>query len=359
MNPYHYGIVVGIDHYPGIRPLNFARQDAQAFYAWLTAPGKGGVPDTNVEKIVVDGAAFTSADGAEPNRDLVNRAFIKVHAAIRKAVAKDPTAWNASRLYVYFAGHGISPHATETAVLMANASDKPPESNLGENIACLLYADYYTESTDFRELLLLADCCRSRRADAPGGGPPFTKIAKNNGSVVRVIGFATQYQNLAYEPIGPDADVARGYYTRALLEGLEGAAPDPAHNNDVTSNSLQDYVRQRVTSLTDGKPYAQVPAMYADPGARIVLRKATPRPTRRVRISFPVGYTSKATLYDSAGNEIDSHDAGTGAWDVDLVDGLYEIRPDAGAPAVAFNNQGLMKVVGPANGGGGATDVRL
>jgi hypothetical protein len=184
-------------------------------------------------------------------------------------------------------------------------------------------------------------------------------VVKNNGAVVRVIGFATQYQNLAYEPIGPDADVARGYYTRALIEGLEGAAPDPEHNNDITTNSLQNYVRTRVESLTTGKPYAQVPAMVADPGARIVLRKATPRPTRRVRIAFPQGFTTKVSLLNGVGAVVDAHDAANGSWEIDLVDGLYEVQPAGTWAAVNFANNGLLKVVGPANGAGGVIDVQL
>lgn len=342
MHPHHYAVVVGIDFYPGVKNLAFARKDATAFCNWLTDPSGGEVPAENVRRIILSQGPFGDVADAVPTRELVDRALKDVHTIARQKLKADPTLWNDSRLYVYFSGHGISPGPDETAVLMANASDQ----DLGYNIACSAYMHYYQDTQDFHELVFLADCCRSQRSDAPVSGPPFNKLTQNYGPVVRVMGFATQYRDVAYEPTRVDnPDEARGYYTMALLEALKDGVPDD-HGEGVTATTLQNYVRKRVTELTQGKPYAQVPEMLADPGAVVRFRPAAPRKMRQVAITFPSG-TPMVTLFGGLGlTQRGQWDPAGGPWTVPLEDGLYEVRVAGARDGKGFVNNGLFSVVG-------------
>jgi KaiC/GvpD/RAD55 family RecA-like ATPase len=68
MNDLHFAVVVGIDLYPGIRNLNSARGDAQAFSDWLKDAAGGALPGANVQLILEQGP-FDTAESAKPTRD--------------------------------------------------------------------------------------------------------------------------------------------------------------------------------------------------------------------------------------------------------------------------------------------------
>lgn len=341
MNDFHFAVVVGIDLYPGIRNLNSARGDAQAFADWLKDPAGGALPGANIELILEQGP-FDAPENAKPTRDAVNRAFKKVHLTARGIFKADPTKWLKSRLYVYFSGHGLAPDPREVAVLMADATD----SELGNNIPCALYLKYYEKSQDFREIVIFSDCCRTDKVDAPLLGPPFTPEPKNYGVVVSALGFATQYKSVAYEPGQPD-ESARGYYTRALLDGLKGGAVDPdSANGEINSTSLQNYLRARVQALTQDKRSPQTPGMYTDPAAKIIFREGVVRPTHQVRLVFPAHFHGHVALLDGKSNQIDGCDVNGQPWQKPLTDGLYEVRPDPPVPGVVFSGDGLFRVLG-------------
>jgi len=348
MNDFHFAVVVGIDFYPGIRNLNFARGDAQSFANWLRDPVGGAVPKDNVELILEQGP-FEKPDDAKPTRDAVNRALRKLHSVARVSFKEDPTRWVNSRLYLYFSGHGLAPEPSEVAVLMADATD----DILGNNIPCALYLKYYEKSQDFREIVIFSDCCRTEKGDAPIFGPPFTPDDKNFGSVISALGFAAQYKNVAYEPAEPD-DAARGFYTRALLEGLAGAAVDPSSaTGEINSTSLQNYLRARVQQLTQGKRNPQTPGMYADPAAPIVFRQGAAPPKYNVQLLFPAPFHGRVVLLDGKFGQIDTHIVNGQPWQKTLPNGLYEVRPDPPAPGVVFASQGTFRVLG------GDVDVQL
>jgi caspase domain-containing protein len=340
MNDFHFAVVVGIDLYPGIRNLNFARGDAKAFANWLVDANGGALPQQNVELILEEGP-FARPDDARPTRDAVNKAFKKVHTTARNAFTVDPTLWLNSRLYVYFSGHGLAPDPKEVAVLMADATD----DILGNNIPCALYLRYYEKTQDFHEIVMFSDCCRTEKGDAPISGPPFTPDEKNFGNVVSVLGYAAQYKNVAYEPAELD-DNARGFYTKALLEGLTGAIDSDSPNGEINSTSLQNYLRGRVQTLTTGKRNPQTPEMLADPAAKIVFRQGAAVPSHMVTFRFPAPFLGRVVLRNGGLAQIDTHTVNGQPWQKSLPDGLYEVNPDPPAPGIVFANGGAFKVLG-------------
>ena len=349
MNDLHFAVVVGIDFYPGIRNLSSARNDARAFCAWLADPGGGELPppppgqppqnSPNIELILEPGP-FAAAADARPTRDIVSKAFKKIHTRMRQVYQANPLDWERSRLYVYFSGHGVTPSPQEVAVLMADAT----EDDLGYNIACGLYLNYYLASQDFHELVFLTDCCRSFKGTAPLSPPPFSIVNNHRGAVASAMGYATQYQDVAYEP-SMNGDDGRGYYTKALLEGLGGAAVDPDVPGEINSTSLQNYVRKRVTEMTKDKAVPQIPEMAA-PGAKVVFRTGAQRPRRQITIHFPAGFARRVMLSDGKLAKVGEWDPAQGDWVQPLDDGNYEVRPLDAADGHEFAKDGLFKVVG-------------
>jgi uncharacterized caspase-like protein len=360
MNRFHFGVSVGINRYPDIKHLRRAKGDAEAFAQWLANPNEGGLPTTratgalvddgHVATVVVDDAKVpdgAARENAVPVRRDVFVPLMKFRKAIEAHVALHPEDWVHTRLYVYVSGHGIAPQARDAAILLADAGP----GWFGENISCAQLLQFFMETQPFREVVVFADCCRERIPNAPLGGLPWELNSGNNGNVVSVLGCATYFGDLAYEPpvaSGEVADDLRGYFTKALLEGLRGEAADAANAGVIDSTSLAKYVRQRVLELTKHKTPGQTPTMDADPGNPIVFRGAQPavaNPSAHlVRILFPGGFNGSVVMRDGADNILGTYTSSAAPVSVYLPNGLYSLI--SVPPGVVFQNDGLFRVWG-------------
>lgn len=336
MHDLHFAVVVGIDRYPGLGDLHYARNDAEEFRGWLVDPGGGGVPEANVHLVVAEDDDFSDLDDAHPKWHHVNAALRRVNEALKAALKDDPLRWVESRLYFFGSGHGITPDGGKAALLMADAA----LGSMGNNVELSRYADWYEKCATFREVVLLADCCRDRRDTAPSLGPPFDACPSQADPVNLVMGYATTMGDPAFEPEAHDPDAGRGYFTRALLDGLRGQAADP-ETRMVDSNTLSEYVHRTVPELTDDAQKARIEANPADP---IVFRvdAAPARAQHVVTILLPAAFTGAVELHDGV-DVLATWDAATGEWQVSLPDGLYGVRPAGGG---AFPNDGLFRVAG-------------
>jgi hypothetical protein len=342
MNDLHFGICIGIDRYPGFpgRDLGSARGDAVAFSEWLMAGDGGALPPGNVAVVTASAEEMWAQSwDARPQLREVNRALDAFNKRLREwldATADDP---NASRLYVYAAGHGIGPMDGECGVLMADADP----DNLGDHIELASYRQWYEQHGRFREVVIFADCCRELPAvGIPANGPPFTPIGQPIG-LRSFTGYASRLGDAAWEPIATaDRDAARGYFTRALLAGLKGGAIDP-DRGVVTSTTLAQYVAQAVEAATQGVvPYPQKAEHKLDIDAPILFTSASRPISRRVTIGFPAGFAGAVVLRSSASAALGTWEAGVGPWVLELPDGYYEVEPVApGGPT-----DWLFKVVG-------------
>lgn len=324
---WHYAVVVGINSYPALRNLMAARQDAESFHSWLK---KSGVPEANI-KLITTSVEFDTVDKAVPTRQLVDGALFQIMTTLRGRLANQEQMWMKTRLYVYLSGHGVTPNANEAMLLMANAQP----GIFGDSFPCSAYIDFFRDVQHFRELVFFADCCRSFVMQTRPVGPPFDYVPRLVGRVNQVVGFATGFGQLAFEP-GPaelqDPQNARGFFTQALLEGLNGKAVDRG-TQQVNSTSLAKYVRDRVAALTAMKmPAPQEPQMVADPAYPIVFVEKAPVPRYTVTISFAAGFTKKVRLRDSDTEFREEYDPANGPFTVDLVDGLYEVVALDGTP---------------------------
>jgi uncharacterized caspase-like protein len=355
VNALHYAVIVGINQYPGFsqRPLKYARSDAEAFRDWLVSPEGGDVPDKNIRLITATAdqeRSFTSSAVAMPKLSDVNQALLAVAKGIRAHLNTQPDDRAKTRLYFYVAGHGIAPPGGEGALLMADAESEM----LGDSLELSEYAKWFVECGDLREFVVFADCCREGlKGTPPASRPPFTRCEKTKGETVRIIGYATGLGDFAYEPAAAQAaDSGRGYFTKALLEGLKGAAR--AQDGSVTAASLAAYVRRAVIEMTQTLEVPQRAQFPGDLAQPVVLCPAAgPRPKRRVSIRFPTGFGGRVVLRDGILNVVLQWDAANGALEVELDEGFYGVAPEGAADGIAFADRGLFPVIG------GDRDVQL
>src|SRR6185503_16954375 len=89
---------------------------------------------------------------------LVQPRINEVETAIEQLATKlRKSGQQAGRLYLYLAGHGFSREVDEAALLMAHAA-KGVTSAL--HIPGRTYANRFSKTSWFREVVLLMDCCR-------------------------------------------------------------------------------------------------------------------------------------------------------------------------------------------------------
>jgi hypothetical protein len=361
VNDLHFGLCIGIDRYPGFpgRDLSSAAQDAVAFREWLIAPDGGALPEGNAKLVTVPATeAFTGVFDARPKMQEVLQALRAINEQIDRRVAARPADWSRTRLYIYAAGHGIAIPNGEGAVLMADAEPEVP----GLNLDLSLYADWYMRCGLVHEVIVVVDCCR----EVAEGMPPGVVFFKHcpfpaAKGTIRFVAYASRWGEDAYEPDQvADADLTRGYFTEALIAGLNGAAEEKG-TREVTAASLAEYVAQAVEEKTQppAAPYPQRAEMPVDLGYRMVLRDAPggdapvvaiaasngEATSHTATIHFPDGFDGAVVIRSSDGVERGRWTASDGDWEITLPDTFYEVVPEPPNPVV-FANDGLFKLVG-------------
>jgi hypothetical protein len=342
-NDLHYGVVVGIDRYPRLSEagdLSFARSDAKRFHDWLVAPDGGGVPKKNT-KLLQDPIALASQRAAYPTNRDINDSIDEWRASINAAVASSAAAWRSSRIYIYLAGHGYAPPDGVAALLLADASD----TQLGYHIEVKRYVEWLVSCGHFREVLVFSDCCRRSYAGAAvASPPPFGTCGGGKGvEVFAMIGYATRIGEDALEPTEPaNADDARGVFTGAVLDGLNGGASNDS--GEVTGASLAGYVRSAVEARTVAAPVPQKVEFAGDLSQELVVCKVPSVPQHRVALRFPAGARGTADIKTGPGfTVVETCTLNGSDWTVELADGYYELAP--GDDGTGFATV-LFKVVG-------------
>jgi uncharacterized caspase-like protein len=345
VNDRHYALLVGINAYPGVTPLNGPVNDAHDVRDWLTDPGGGAVPPGNVRLVVSD-----PADGRPPRpvQDEIEDALIDLNAQAGQEIGDSLAEFARSRLLIYVAGHGIMPGDGDGALLLANAR----KGAYSRNIELRAYTDWYVHAGLYAQVVVYADCCRNWFPQARGTPPTMDDPGRPNGPVDYLIWYATGPAQSAYE----DADASlppdqrRGYFTRALLDGLREkglARPD----GTITAQSLLGFVRSRVDATVpgnaeSGRQRVTVVGTLTDPAHDIVLSSsATTAKIATVTIHFPAGFAAAVELELPDGTRR-AADAGAGPWTLELPVGRYGVVLAGTEDAGPFAGEGLFRVDG-------------
>jgi hypothetical protein len=348
-NPLHFGVAVGIDRYPGFPGFDLASaaEDAMAFRDWLVADDGGGLPADNVALVVATATErWPSTFDARPHVREINRALYGFNARIRDHIRSRPGDWAATRVYVYAAGHGVGPPRGECGVLMA---DSDPDL-LGNYIDVSKYRDWYLACGLVREVAIFADCCREIvRGVPPANELPFTACdLKGPTGTAAFTAYATRLGEKAWEArTVAERDGARGYFTRALLDGLRGGAADTS--GAVTSPALGEYVEIALAELARNAPFPQEAEPHHKPGSALVFGGDRDRVLHRASVRFPAGFTDPVIVRAGRGVEHGPWTPSDGGWQLDLPDGFYEVA--ISGAAADDHRSWLFKVV--------ATDVEV
>ncbi|WAJ34398.1 caspase family protein [Arthrobacter sp. FX8] len=328
MNLYHYAVVVGISRYPGVGNLEGPLVDAADFCDWLTTDGGVSLENMRVAKSPDIAIAMDSPYDGRPIKREIDRLLEMTNEKASDDIGSVKERRAQSRLYLYVAGHGIMPSGGECALLLADA-----RRGMYENFELGVYADWYKKSGIFSELVIFADCCRNWFPQVPRSVVPFDDPAELGSRVYSLMGYAAGPGDPAYESVeaGVPADERRGYFTKAVLQGLRGAASIDPDYQAISSTTLTRYVNLAVQQSTAGKRIQQRVQMPEEPARPILFPSrqssavALQRPHKyEIRLRFPAGWSEPVELLTNGGERLRYEGAPT-PWVLSLPPGLYGV----------------------------------
>jgi Caspase domain len=329
-NPDHWGIVIGIDAYPQLRPLQAARTDATRFSEWLQSEDGGSLPVSNI-KLVLSPSQFPNdpLDAAPVQRDIL-RGLQGIGVRENRRLGQ--------RLYFYFAGHGVGPAFDDVGMLLADAAMDLLNNNLGLRP----YRSFFRTFGLFDEVVFILDCCRDPRGGFITQAPPFTWEPKPlpprvNDCVI----LAAPWGEKAFEPTAAASGERRGLLTAALLEALNGKTDAIDPSGKVTSYSVRNYLKKRVPAMAAEKNLQQEPRVEAEEEIVFATFQGASLPKVQTQIIAPSGLLGTLVLKTEDGREIERRPTAQAAaastiWLVDLQNNtLYEVEHvETGYPVI-------------------------
>lgn len=216
------------------------------------------MPEDNIKLVRGNG------DGTPINQD-IKEAMKQLDVRERKR--------RGSRLYFYYAGHGIGPMFNDVALIPADASVDEYDHTFFGIALCF---DFFVKTGFFDEVVAFLDCCREELAVKAIGFPweedQFTDAAAAGVNLFAMVG--STHGGKSNELRTPPLDELRyrGLMTEVLLDGLNGApgAIDAA-SGAVTTESLLTYVRRRVEAEATARSLPQRVDPFAHPGPAMTL----------------------------------------------------------------------------------------
>jgi len=334
--------------------LQSAQSDARDFHEWVTSSTGGAVPRDQAQLISVDLPAKVNRRTAEPTRQRIIEALEDCKEAVRTQLATHPENWPHTRLYFFGAGHGIAPAPRDAALLTANASP----THLHEHISCGSLLDYFSRVQHFKQLIIFADCCRTEERFVVPIPPPWTEDSINRGNVRKFFAAGARFFQRSFERIDGTPDEQRGYFTRALLDGLRGGAIDPDEPSaPVKASMLKDFITEHMRRNSKERfPLVPLEPDFVDEGVGDVhFGPIQPQPLLTqypVRITVAdIEVTNLAISDAQPGTSPVSARAVNGdrVFECDLSPGVWEAVPLIGSPPVASPRNWFFKVKEGAN----------
>ncbi len=257
MNDRDFALVVGINLYPGIGPLQGAQLDAEEFAKWLQAPDGGDLPPGNVHTLLT--SQFhpplpARPANANPTENLFEDEFLQL--VIDPATGR-PYTPPRRRLYLYLSGHGFSGSyegMNEAALYAANAY-----SPSYRHIAATRYAEWAKAAAAYEEIVLIMDCCRDMSLVRSINSLMLDKVQNPAGAVAvrRLAWYAVPAGAKARERQIEEKGPVRGVFTYLLLEALRKARPDA--QGRVTGHAVAQYIQTRWPDLANKELPPELP----------------------------------------------------------------------------------------------------
>jgi|GEM_PF-7052213 len=242
-----WALVVGVSEYQdtSIHALQFADDDARAFYEFLRSPraGGGGFPESQVKLLLNQQATYAEL-----------RAGLKTFLA--QATPDD-------EVIIYFAGHGApNPRRPDELYLLTSDTRAAEIAATGFPMRDLERA---VSELQAKHIVVFTDACHS------GGIFSNVRAAENRINDAFMVNLSASYGGLAIfaaseanqtSEEGEKWGGGHGVFTHFLLEGLKGAADLRSEGGDgdqiVTLVELMHWTMERVRRETGNQ---QVPAI--------------------------------------------------------------------------------------------------
>jgi formylglycine-generating enzyme required for sulfatase activity len=231
-------IAIGINEYDNLKPLKYAKKDAEAIKAWCE--GEGGFDR---------GGIFLFTEDSPPIPASPPIPTQLTHGRLKRFLQRQfqtPLLNSGDNLWFFFAGHGRRDQDKDYLML--------PDSDPGNVRETAVSVDYVTERlrrSGADNVVLLLDACRDE--DSRGG----LGIGEEEYQ-----GVITFYSCTANQQSWEIDELQQGSFTHTLLEGLrrQGEA------NCATVERLDEYLRRQVEKINAryGKP-RQNPYLKAEP----------------------------------------------------------------------------------------------
>src|ERR1700692_3387972 len=345
-----YALVVGINVYPGLTPLQGAENDAQAFYDWVTDPNGGRVDPKNA--LLLLSSKFTpppaDADDARPAKQQLEDFFTQIENNAQKnnLPAEGLGLKTGNRFWMFLSGHGFAPSLSLSGVLMANA-----QRNIPHNFAGMLWADRLYEGGWFDDVILFQDACRERFPASDLTPPTLAKRDAPNGQTRRrFYAFSAKDKKLSKEiPMPQDGNKVRGVFSVTLLQGLR-LARDP-QTGSITTPQVRSYLQANMKTLltpadlTDDE-IANMPEVFESEPFDLVAAPPPPPVSDfpvQIQVSTPGG-AGKILAADLTKIVAQANPA-PAVWPLRLPRGLYKVAVD-GAGEQNFQITGALLPAG-------------
>ncbi|MFM8299408.1 MAG: caspase family protein, partial [Microcystis aeruginosa] len=231
-------IAIGINEYDNLKPLKYAKKDAEAIKAWCE--GEGGFDRSGIFLFTEDSPPIPASPPIPTQL---------THGRLKRFLQKQfetPLLKSGDNLWFFFAGHGRRYQDKDYLML--------PDSDPGNVRETAVSVDYVTERlrrSGADNVVLLLDACRDE--DSRGG----LGIGEEEHQ-----GVITFYSCTANQQSWEIDELQQGSFTHTLLEGLrrQGEA------NCATVERLDEHLRRQVeqTNARYGKP-RQNPYLKAEP----------------------------------------------------------------------------------------------
>lgn len=299
-----YAIIVGIDYYVELRKLDGPINDAKDFHSWLVDCDGGRLPAKNCHCI------SSSENPVKPLQDDIDDKMALIYEAGKE------TGFN--RFYFYFAGHGFGKDWKETGLCLPKWSEMRRNYALSSS----LYIDAIIKSGIFKEVYFFLDCCRDRIFSVQPLSPTFgwpdsTNVAQSFAA------YAAEFDNAAFEAMDLNGEkvLVRGHFTKALVQGLRGAAVN--ERGEVTTDSMKGYLKSTVEELAKAGNQNQT-VRFVDGFTQAAVLSKPPSLKHNVTIAF--NQPGDFVLEDAKINLIKTGDETTSPWTLSLDKGLYVLR---------------------------------
>lgn len=196
------------------------------------------------------------------------------------------------------------------------------------------YLEMMSGSGKFDEIVFFLDCCRIRQIKATGlpSALAFVRPGDLAGKSRRFVGYATEFENSAYEATTFDSvnggvePIVRGHFTQALMSALRGGAA--IEGGGVPAGNLKEYLEIHTPRIAAEHKHSQIPEIVNGllTGFAPAFGNYKPIGKVNVNITFKAGRIGLVVLEGPDLRELKRADASTAPWNVHLERGLHALR---------------------------------